>query len=584
MDEWDNLPISTEGWDTTFAMGLPCVNAHLKSAIADGTAGLPVLCWVSNDKSADLTDVHFASWALSGEGLERSIGTTVKLRMSIASGTFSVKGMVDRVSLESVELLATVALGRLDDAAFSKLVLDKKNGVTVDKVTDLGHLPRGAEIVFKMAMGLALSEMLPQFKHVFAQVDLQAASMSWLAPKWVDYCFVAGQDDASSYLAVLCMTDDISKINNDIGNTLTGLVNKVDQIISNDHAKQTHDMSALRMTVGNPLPPASVSDKLIPPDSDGVFVISKDLFVRNLLLPSVAKGFAPAAIQQSPSALLTFQNATFELRGQDPIRVVKKKGTGNLFVRTMPVDLSILYSLLSVGVAGSLPGMIAALGMGAATVLAELIVTGKPELAGNANVSIENLTVELSTGTILFKVSIRCDIATGKPLPEIHVATVRFDMNAEFRLAMSVDGTVSFTPLGTTHTTPTVEAPEWVRKSTVAVETILAIVGTIVTILTDGLAAILIALEFPAFETFIQLFQVRFSSQLGQSAGTVAPQGLQLLVTGGTLPIQWARKSFTPTRVKLNNDLGFSGHLSMEIPPWIAQLRKAMQTSKEAYN
>jgi hypothetical protein len=522
-DDWDLLPISTEGWDTTFALALPRVNAQLQQAIADGSVSLPVLNWVSDDASAVLTDVHFSAWTLSSRGLEQTSGTAVRLQMKIRSGSFVGPG-VSLVHLDAVELLATVSLGRLDDAAHSKLVLDKTKALTVDKVLSFGALPGNAEVMFRMAMGAKLNDTLPQFGHVFATVDLQplAGALPWLQPHKVGYCFAGGQDDASSHFAVLCMTDGFIE--------------------------------------GNPLPPASVCDKLVPAGLEGAFVMSKRLFVRHLLLPGVAAGFASAATRADPAALLQFQQSRFEL-DSTALVVQKKRDTGDLPAPSVAVDLSVLYTLFSLGALGSLPGVGLATLAVLATVLTELIVNGRPNITGDGTVGIERLSVELAQGTIVFKAGMRCDVTTADPLPRIAVATVRFDAQATFRLVMSADGSISFVSAGTTHGDPILDASDWVKNSAEAVKVIAGIVATIATILTEGLASVLIGLEFIAIQTALQMLPQLIQSQVGGAAGSSAPNGLQQLVVAAALPVHWADESFAPIRAKLNDDLGFGGAL-----------------------
>lgn len=518
--------ISTEGWDTVFALRLPQVNAQIAHAVYAGTTKLPVLDWTSNDRSASLCDVTFTAWLLSSQGLEGTGGTQVKMRFMINGGSFSMQNAAPAALAGSV-IIGTVSLGVLADASHSRLVLDHRKGVTVDELAISGSIQPALQPPFKLAIGLALSAALGEFGHVFASVDLNllaAGNMPWLSPKAVGYCFLGGRDDASSYLGTLCMTDSF--------------------------------------IAGNPTPPTSLAAGLVPDGATGAFALSRELFVRNLLLPGVSRGFAPASSSHDANALAAYQKQMFDFAESDR-KIVKKPGSPDIFVQSVPVDLSILYSMMILTTAGGALGVLVGALSGLGTALVELIATGQPNLSGTASVNIETLVVAEEAGAIVFRTGLRCDVHTDSPLPNVSIAKVRFDVVTSFTLAMQADGTVRFQQVGTsTHTTPTIEAPDWIKNSDTGAKIILSIVGIVLTVISDGLFAVLSGILLVGLEAAMQFLPVLIQRQIADGAGGAAPAGLERLVIAAAGPVRWSDRTFKPTSVVLNGDLAFGGTFS----------------------
>lgn len=518
--------ISTEGWDTVFALRLPQVNAQIAHAIWAGTTKLPVLNWTSNDGSASLRDVTFTTWQLSSQGLEGTGGTQLKMRFLVNGGSFCMQDTAPAALGGSV-ILGTVSLAVLADVSHARLVLDHRKGVTVDTLAIIGSIPSALQPPFKLAMGLALSAALSEFGHVFASVDLNllaAGGMPWLSPKAVGYCFFGGCDDASSYLGTLCMTDTF--------------------------------------IAGNPTPPASLASGLVPDGATGAFVLSRELFVRNLLLPGVARGFATESLGKDSTALAAYQKQMFDLAESDS-KIVKKPGSPDIFVQAVAMDLSILYSMLTLLTAGGALGALTGALSGLATALIELIATGKPNLSGSASVNIETLVIAEEAGAIVFRTGLRCDVHTASPLPKVSIATVRFDAVTSFKLAMQADGTVRFQQIGTsTHTTPTMEAPDWIKSGDTGAKILLAIVGVVLTVISEGLFAVLSGILLVGLEAAMQFLPVLIQRQIADGTGGAAPAGLERLVIAAAEPVRWTDRTFKPTSVVLNGDLAFGGTFS----------------------
>lgn len=516
------MTISTQGWDTVFALRLPEVNAVLSRAIATGSTRLPALNWTAQDGTAWLI-ATFDPWQLTSKGLQGTGGTIVKMRFPIKHGIFSYGG---ETAIGGITVIGTVRLGKITEASHTKLVLDHAKGVKIDDIESSSPLPSAVvqnKVALEMALTEAISAVLSDFRHVFASVDLNNQlkdAVPWLAPKAVDYCFMGGENDAESYFGTLCMTDCY--------------------------------------IAGNPTPPASLSAELVPSGANAALLLSRNLFFRNLLLPGVARGLAPKDHAPSQAELAEIQQM-FNLVDNGR-KIVKKSDTPALFMKTEPIDLSILYAVEGSTVLIPVVGQLMAFTTMVGTFFSELITHGKPDIAGQMSIYMETLTIQEETGKIVFRIGQRCHIKPAPPLPEIEIVTATFDITASFDLVMQPDGKVEFRQAGSpTHTTPVIDAPDWIKNSSTAIEIILAIVGTIATVATEGLASVLIGIEFALLTAEIKALPMVIGYQLGGSTGTAAPDSLELLVIAAMSPVMWSDRSFKLTSVALNEDFVFGG-------------------------
>lgn len=499
--------ISTGGWDTAFALSLTEVNRHFARSVASGKLKIPDLNWTSKDKTATVQGVQFDPWQLSSEGMQGAGGTLVSVRFPIRAGT--VRVLQDQGDLQGVLVTARVSLLAVTTPQRSVLKLGTQHGVTVTKVVPgkiTGTLAKMLNTVFTEALSAAIAS----FDAVFASVDfnvIAAAEFDWLAPKAVGYAFLGGHDDPSSYLGVLCMTGNFVK--------------------------------------GNPTPPASLSQDLLAKDSNSAFAMSQALLFRDLLLKGLTKGLGKG------------DSGSFKL-SDDGRKILKTPGTNPIYVQTQPVDLSILYTVFGAMllVPASWPVLIA---LGVYSLITSLIVNGKPNLMGSAAVYIESLeVVEVASG-LQFTAGLRCDIVTGLPLPVFTVATARLSTTATVGMVMD-KGVARLAKVGDTSTsTPTLDAPDWLKNSSTGLSVVLGIVMTIVMAVTEGLAAVLIAIDMIAIQAALNFLPELIRQQIQARLGEGVPAGLEMLAVAAASPLSWSNCSFTAKHVTLAGDLGFTG-------------------------
>jgi hypothetical protein len=495
--------ISTQGWDTVFALTLAEVNAQLARAVVDTSARLPDVNWTSGNVAT--LKASFGTWSISSRGHEQSGGTLVTMLFPVTKGIFTYNSQSQQ--LDGIRLEASVELTSIADDPQHKLVVDVTRPITVTAIDSTPPQPN--ESTLKLAFNYALKDALASLKYAFAKVDPSQElkdSMPWLAPApgGVGYCFMGGSSDADSYFGSLCMTD--------------GFI------------------------AGNPLPPASMSANLIPTSASAALLMSKQLLFRHVLLPGIIKDF----------------NAqSFDLASGDTT-IVMQSGANPILVNTVDVDLSILYAVLSGAALLSLP--VTALGLAAAAVAEAATHGGSAKIDGTMQIYLEGLTVTEQAGQIVFDSTLRCELATASPLPAISVATVRLTATSYFELVMQADGKVLFQRAGEpTHSTPEVDAPAWVSTASPVMEGILGLVGTVLTVVTDGVAAVLAGVIFGLLQVAFQFLPQVVQRQLQSGVGQTAPAGLEQLVTVAVSPITWTNKTFKPTAVALNGDLLFTG-------------------------
>ena len=203
---------------------------------------------------------------------------------------------------------------------------------------------------------------------------------------------------------------------------------------------------------------------------------------------------------------------------------------------------------------------ITAVGLAAAAIAEAATHQGKANIDGTMQVYLEQLRVTESGGQIVFDSTLRGEIATASPLPVIEVATVKFTASSTFKLEMQSDGRVIFQRAGDpTHSTPEVDAPAWVKTASPIMEAIVGLVGTILTVVTDGVAALLAAAIFGLIEVAFQFLPTVVQRQIKAAAGQGAPAGLEQLVTVAASPITWTDKTFKVTDIAMDGDLAFSG-------------------------
>src|SRR5690348_3301210 len=130
--------VSTEGWDTIFALRLPEVNAEIARAISRGDGRLPDLNWAPPDGSAKLT-ASFGTWSLAADGAQPTGGTQVTMRLPVATGSFTFMKSPPQ-SLAGIILKAQVQLTALAGQQHA-LVVDSTRPVTITDIEASPPLP-----------------------------------------------------------------------------------------------------------------------------------------------------------------------------------------------------------------------------------------------------------------------------------------------------------------------------------------------------------------------------------------------------------------------------------------------------------
>lgn len=249
--------MKTLGWDTVFVIKSDRVNemliANADKTVLQFDAGLPNLpMWKAGGR--------FAPWQLA-EGGSNDI---VHLRLPIESGTLS-----DGTNSYDLAGLTLVIATYLDFLAFGneqeRLQFDYNKLGEMGNEPDRGELavialrdpnqvlPPELNALLAYALGAYLVAHADQVRFVFATVNLIPPTVnSWLTPKKSAYGYFRRESSDQTYLAVLSVTTD-------------------------------RDISKLQRTV---------DPSALPKDTNATFVVAEDLFLLNIIAPSLAKTFS----------------------------------------------------------------------------------------------------------------------------------------------------------------------------------------------------------------------------------------------------------------------------------------------------
>ena len=335
---------------------------------------------------------EFGIWQLTSEGLRNTGGTAVNMLFPVSRATLFWDGQ--RYEVADGIAIGTVQLGLLADGTRHKLVVDHSKGV---RITEFRGGDAEAAEYFKMALEAFLRANMDIFKHSFAAVDFNqkaAKEISWLTPKAAGYWYSGGKDDNESCLAVLCMTENY--------------------------------------VAGNPTPAPTLSSGLIPVGATCALLLSRQLFVRNLLLPAVTDGLGlrcdPATekkLKPEPHELRKARiDRWFELQEHDA-RIVKKPKTGSIPVGKRRVDVSWLYGVIATGGGVGLGNpwvLIHCLGLAAATFLINLVTQrGQAGDHGRARSADRQAGDRLPRGRSLFQGRIARHADGADPLQATHL-------------------------------------------------------------------------------------------------------------------------------------------------------------------
>lgn len=515
--------ISTQGWDTAYVLRLADVNAAIRSAVSAGKLVLPTLAWQSGDKLYSM-EGSFGPWQLTSEGMTETGGPQVNMCFPILRARLTGPGGIDK-TIENVTAVGTVQLRLLSSGPLHRFGVDPKKGVQLKSV-------RGLDSAFRLALQLFLSEHLDSFSHVFATIDFNskvAATAPWFAPKAVGYCYQGGSDDNSSYLGLLCMTGDF--------------------------------------VPGNPTPPATLSSHLIPDGASCAFLMSRQLFVENLLAPGVIDGFKLRLKAKSERGLTSSQLAQAQSQywldiARDGSSIVKKAKTPPVHLRKADADLSWLYAAMAGGLISpwSAPPAVA---LAIVTFFGNLVATGKPAIMGFLDLWIEGFDIRAANGEI----TVTASLAGYLKLPilrlfPIDLATVRLSVTSTHKVQMTGDGKLHLQSVRQpTHTEPKVTLAKWMTTGGEVSKGILTVVQIIVAVATEGVGAVLSAVLLAVVEAGIGLFQRGAEMSARAAAEQGAPVSLDGFISAAIHPVAWTGSAgIEPTGLVFDQALLIAGN------------------------
>jgi hypothetical protein len=519
--------ISTQGWDTAFALRLPEINKAIAAAARKGEFTIPPIDFKSD--GLEMTG-EFGIWQLTGEGLRNTGGTAINMLFPVRRATLFCDGQ--RYEVAGATAIGTVQLGLLADGTRHRLVVDPRKGVRISEFR--GADPDAVEY-FKLALEAFLQAKLDVFRHTIAVVDFNqtaAKEIPWLTPKAVGYCYSGGNDDEESYLAVLCMTENY--------------------------------------VPGNPTPAPILPSRLIPGGAQCALLLSRLLFVRNLLLPGVADGLGlrcDAATERKLN-LHELRKARldhwFDLHERDA-RIVKKPKTGPIAIGKHRVDVSWLYGAIATGGGVGFVSpwvMLYGLGLAGMTFVLNLVTQkGKPAIMADLALRIDKLEIVSREGEVSFDVSLsgKLAIPTFVRLP-IDLATVSVKVRT-FHAPELSHGKFRFRQTrAPEHSDPVVEPAKWLKTAGLVEQIALSIINVILSALTDGLAMALFAVEAALCEAGLDLLKKGLVLSTEEAARTGVPVNFVSFVDTAINPVQWTGKAgMTPKSIVLGEALLIGG-------------------------
>ncbi|WP_218511632.1 TULIP family P47-like protein [Variovorax sp. dw_308] len=254
--------MNTNGWDTISVLNIEQVNTQLKTRLGALVMTFDT-SWVDGFSGSYTATGSFGPWSITGGS-----GSDIYLTLPITSGSLQAQGssaaptdisgmsVTVIVNLEWVPAVVTPQ-GKSLQFALSSVTASgatrQPGGIYVKSVTDPKNTGFGAEVGSGIANVLLDSK--DKITFIFAQtgvVDLSTAT--WLAPRQSTYSFQQPGGGNDQYLAILSVVDD-------------------------------RDISTLSSNID-----AGIASTQYPLS----FVISGDLFLQYVILPSLTKAFTDA--------------------------------------------------------------------------------------------------------------------------------------------------------------------------------------------------------------------------------------------------------------------------------------------------
>ena len=268
-------PFQTNNWDTVFAANYADLNAYIIKRMKDNPNEYPT-AWQANVPGSIINPPYsgkgnFGPWQLA-IGVSTS-GNEISMVLPLTSCTVTINGA--DYEIYGAVANASVTLNMIPDKDNSNTNSLKVNTVsdgtnkilTVNSVSYTSPASPDFESAIAALLESWASNNLAQFQHIFAIVNLNETAaqkgFQWLKPTATTYSFISGSDLESSVLGVLCM------VNN------------------------------------NPEPTgAAILDTgAIPPGSRAGFNISQNMFLTQMVLPSL-----PGAFDNAQASSFTILN------------------------------------------------------------------------------------------------------------------------------------------------------------------------------------------------------------------------------------------------------------------------------------
>lgn len=254
-------PVQTFGWDSVFAVRIADVNAQLRKPGASPATFDAALPGVATCRGG------FGPWqVLVGE--DGGDGTILRMQAPVTQGTLTFQGTDHDMAGGTVVFDVELAFLEHPDppppsGTRRALQVNAAAASAGQAVVHVADFRFGDDLVRALAIATLqgwFNANIGLFTHVFGLVDLNAVlaqqHLQWLAPRFTGYAYQNGSTEADSMLGILCMT---------AADTAAGAT-------------------------------PQLSPAAIPLAQRAGLLISPDLMLRNLFLPSLLHAFPGAAL------------------------------------------------------------------------------------------------------------------------------------------------------------------------------------------------------------------------------------------------------------------------------------------------
>ncbi len=455
----------TYGWDTAFAIRIPDANA----AIVKAGASPKTFTQVAPDNSCSTTGT-FGPWQICRGGDGVLIHMAIPLTggtMSYQGQTYALTGGVVTIELALRQIPPQPAPGTAPATAHDLVVQTQAASVTQPAVSVAGlSLPVDPGFICKALMSGLLATWfnanLDAFTHVFNTVTINKivdkAQFQWLAPTHTSYAYANGATDDDSIFGVLCMTQ-----------------NRPDGGIA-----------------------SQLSPNAIPPGARSGFLIARERFLEEMVLPALPTAFAGSSASD------------FAMSG-DKTAVISVANVNTKSVTCAGISYQPVVTSLSISVEG------------------------------------EEIVVSSVT---------RTDIALGT-YSEVTVTSYQ-----RLKAATKPDGSQTLVyeqtrPPIQDHCTKSTADGEALK---IILEVAAAVIAVVLTVLTDGAFLVVALIILSLLVGLLEALPALIANAVGNQVSDASPS-LALLVSNSTDPIRWPGGSdFTLTSAAMNDSMQLGGN------------------------